>query len=161
MLHSIFSVLWAITSLGLFVVYGIPFILGLLLMFYMGFQPGAIFSWSGRMNRLSYLVNHIIVAVVCCISALLFIPHLLTINLLGIVGLAASLFRILAINARRLHDIKLPGYWVLVMFAVSTIVNVIFSSAVLNDLIVLALMLIPARNNNNPYGPMPTKKVEF
>lgn len=161
MLHSIFSVLAAITSLGLFIVYGIPLILALLFMFYMGFQPGAIFSWNGRMNRLSYLVNHIIVAVVSCISVLLFIPHLLTINLLGIVGLAASLFRILAINAHRLHDIKLPGYWVLVMITVSTIVNVIFSNAVLNDLMILALVLIPARNSDNPYGPIPTKKVEF
>ena len=162
MLHSIFSVLWAITSLGLFVVYGIPLILGLLLMFYMGFQPGAIFSWSGRMNRLSYLVNYFIILIACVISVLLLVPDFLPIQLLGIVGVIGCLFRTLAVNARRFHDIKLPGYCSLILSVVTVILNSIPAPMhFIPDVIVLALVLIPARNNNNPYGPMPAKKIEF
>lgn len=74
MLHTIFSILGAITSLGLFIAYGIPLILGLLFMFYIGFQPGGIFAWSGRMNRLSYLVNYLIALIVYVLSLLLLTP---------------------------------------------------------------------------------------
>lgn len=162
MLHTIFSILGAITSLGLFIAYGIPLILGLLFMFYIGFQPGGIFAWSGRMNRLSYLVNYLIALIVYVLSLLLLTPDFLTIKLVGIVGLAGSTFRTLAINSRRFHDIKLPGYWALVLAVVTVILNSMFPTIrYVTDLIILALMLIPARNNNNPYGPMPTKKVEF
>lgn len=85
-MDSIFSVLKDITKAGfsvwMFLSFGLPLILSIIALFVCGFEEGSLFSWRGRMNRRSYLVNLIVIIFSTFISAFIFSTECPTITLL-------------------------------------------------------------------------------
>lgn len=125
-------------------------------------KPGGLFSWHGRMNRMSFFINLLIIigAYVLTLFLLFFaIEHDLFVVLMG--GgliLAMILIRSLCVTSRRFHDMGMPGYWSVILW----IFNLVFGSTgfgVVFGLIAdLAICLYPGKNESNKYG-LPTEGV--
>ena len=111
----------------------------------------ALFSYRGRLSRQSYLLG----------AALMLVMNIYIVlntvfadqndrDQMAVWGIALigfwffSLLAVLALSVKRLHDLDLPGIWVVCLFF--PIINMIF---------VITLMMKPGSQKTNEHGPPP------
>lgn len=168
-MDSIFSVLKDITKAGfsvwMFLSFGLPFILSIIALFVCGFEEGSLFSWRGRMNRRSYLVNLIVIIFTTFISAFIFFygmsNHYTVIFIFGAVTFLCSIFRSFAILARRLHDFNFSGMFGVALYLMSLVLGGFEFIRLLILFIDLLILIWPGDKLENKYGTAPISKVSF
>lgn len=168
-MDTIFQILKEITvagfSIWMFISFGLPLIISIIALFVSGFMEDGFLSWRGRQNRCSYLVNIIITYLALFLGTYIVgfaLSRDYTIfSMIGFIMLFLAIFRALAMTARRLHDLNLPG---VIAMAISAF-NIIFGDyefAQLCSLFIGVLLLIwPGNKNDNQYGEVPRSGVSF
>lgn len=152
-------------SIWMFITFGLPLIISIIALFVSGFLEDGFLSWRGRLNRCSYIVNIIIGYMASLLGYFIIafaLPRDYTIfSMFGFIVLFLALFRVLAMTARRLHDLNLPGVIALALYAF----NIIFENyefAQLCALFVEILIIIwPGNKLENQYGEAPVSGVSF
>lgn len=131
-----------------------------------GFGEGGLFSWKGRMNRLSFFINYLILLIFMIICA--YVPIFYGIEEksdiaigIGIVMLIFALLRSLSLVARRLHDLGISGIGAIVIWIFSGLARKSEIGSVICLLIQLIVMLYPGTAGENKYGCPPTKKISL
>lgn len=129
-----------------------------------GFGEGGLFSWKGRMNRLSLFINYLILLIFMIICA--YVPIFYGIEEksdiaigIGIVMLIFALLRSLSLVARRLHDLGISGIGAIVIWIFSGLAGKSEIGSVICLLIQLIVMLYPGTAGENKYGFPSTKKI--
>lgn len=131
-----------------------------------GFGEGGLFSWKGRMNRLSLFINYLILLIFMIICA--YVPIFYGIEEksdiaigIGIVMLIFALLRSLSLVARRLHDLGISGIGAIVIWIFSALAGKSEIGSVICLLIQLIVMLYPGTAGENKYGFPSTKKISL
>lgn len=131
-----------------------------------GFGEGGLFSWKGRMNRLSLFINYLILLIFMIICA--YVPIFYGIEEksdiaigIGIVMLIFALLRSLSLVARRLHDLGISGIGAIVIWIFSALAGKSEIGSVICLLIQLIVMLYPGTAGENKYGCPSTKKISL
>lgn len=131
-----------------------------------GFGEGGLFSWKGRMNRLSLFINYLILLIFMIICA--YVPIFYGIEEksdiaigIGIVMLIFALLRSLSLVARRLHDLGISGIGAIVIWIFSALAGKSEIGSVICLLMQLIVMLYPGTAGENKYGCPPTKKISI
>lgn len=131
-----------------------------------GFGEGGLFSWKGRMNRLSLFINYLILLIFMIICA--YVPIFYGIEEksdiaigIGIVMLIFALLRSLSLVARRLHDLGISGIGAIVIWIFSGLAGKSEIGSVICLLIQLIVMLYPGTAGENKYGFPSTKKISL
>lgn len=147
-----------------FLAFGLPLLFGILALTISGFSEGAFLAWTGRMNRLSFIVNSLIVYVSMFIGVLIFAYggaklNSMVLMILGGIIILLTLARFIAIVARRFHDFNLPGICALIFVAF----NILFGGFELGDAIGVfinfLLWVIPGNKSVNSYGDISEKRI--
>lgn len=132
-----------------------------------GFGEGGLFSWKGRMNRLSLFINYLILLtfmIICVYGPLLYygLKEKSDIAIgISIVMLILVLLRYLSLVARRLHDLGISGIGAIVIWIFSALAGKSEIGSVIYLLIQLIVMLYPGTAGENKYGCPPTKKISL
>lgn len=131
-----------------------------------GFGEGGLFSWKGRMNRLSLFINYLILLIFMIICA--YVPIFYGIEEksdiaigIGIVMLIFALLRSLSLVARRLHDLGISGIGAIVIWIFSGLAGKSEIGSIICLLIQLIVMLYPGTAGENKYGFPSTKKISL
>lgn len=131
-----------------------------------GFGEGGLFSWKGRMNRLSLFINYLILLIFMIICA--YVPIFYGIEEksdiaigIGIVMLIFALLRSLSLVARKLHDLGISGIGAIVIWIFSALAGKSEIGSVICLLIQLIVMLYPGTAGENKYGFPSTKKISL
>lgn len=131
-----------------------------------GFGEGGLFSWKGRINRLSLFINYLILLIFMIICA--YVPIFYGIEEksdiaigIGIVMLIFALLRSLSLVARRLHDLGISGIGAIVIWIFSGLAGKSEIGSVICLLIQLIVMLYPGTAGENKYGFPSTKKISL
>lgn len=168
-MNTIFEILKEVTAAGfsiwMFLTFGLPLILAIIAVFATGFSDDGFLSWSGRINRLSYLVNIVIAYVALFLGVFIVgfaLPHhYVVFSMGGFVILFLAILRSFAMTARRLHDLNLPGIIALALYAF----NIIFADydfAQLCSLFINILIFIwPGNKEDNQYGEIPDSGISY
>lgn len=132
-----------------------------------GFGEGGLFSWKGRMNRLSLFINYLILLtfMIICVSGPLLYYELkeksdIAIGI-SIVMLILVFLRYLSLVARRLHDLGISGIGAIVIWIFSALAGKSEIGSVICLLIQLIVMLYPGTAGENKYGFPSTKKISL
>ncbi len=146
-----------------FVSFGLPVILTVLYLFGIGFQRGGLFSWKGRMNRLSFVVHFFVIIFVSTICGFLWGHgrHSDLVMAIFILVAIMIILRSMVIIIRRLHDFGVSGVFYFIWLAF----NIIFRNYEIADLVGLfapfVLALVPGNNKENKYGEIPKNKIDI
>lgn len=142
--------IWAFLSFGL------PLILVVFAAFASGFSDGAIFSWHGRMGRLSYFLNQILAMAISVAGVFILVfsfqHKYMVIGALGGVLVVGTIFRSLAIGARRLHDFNLPGWPMILLVVFGLLFGSYDIAQAIQTFLCIALWVIPGTKDRNQYG---------
>lgn len=148
-------------EIGVFLAFGLPVLIGGIMFLLSCFEEGMIFTWKGRMNRLSFVVNWIIAAIGAVIGLVLLDMQGDVVTGIGITVTAAALLRILSLEARRFHDFGINGVAVLIHSILSFVLKGYEFGNIAGLFFTLVLCLYPGNKNSNAYGDVPEKKLSF
>lgn len=155
------NIFHGLIEIGVFLAFGLPVLIGGIMFLLSCFEEGMIFTWKGRMNRLSFVVNWIIAAIGAVIGLVLLDMQGDVVTGIGITVTAATLLRILSIEARRFHDFGVHGAAVLIHSMLSLALKGYEFGNVIGLLITLGLCLYPGNKEANAYGDVPAKNLSF
>lgn len=159
------SFLNGLTSIGLFLSFGLPVLIGAITIIIVGFDRGSFFSWDGRMNRKSFLINFVIVGVISFIGTLLVAYTInrsgIVLTIIGVFLIIISVLRYLSILARRLHDFNLKGIYALVFFIFNIVFGYYEIAHAIGTFLGLVVMVIPGSATDNDFGEKPSSKISI
>jgi uncharacterized membrane protein YhaH (DUF805 family) len=130
------------------------------------------FTWNGRANRKEYWLFMLVTMSV----AMLFLGVAIHLERFAVlwgygIWIVLCLLPSLAVTIRRLHDINLSGWWVLIFFAFSAVLEILWHVtkwdmwlvtnivAVVSNVAWLAAMLWKGNKGDNRFGPPPGGKI--
>lgn len=131
-----------------------------------GFGEGGLFSWKGRMNRLSFFINYLILLIfmIICVCALVYYGLEENSDIAIGIGVVVFIFvflRSLSLVARRLHDLGISGIGAIIIGIFSGLAGKSEIGSVICLLIQLIVMLYPGTAGENKYGFPSTKKISL
>lgn len=133
------------------------------------------FTFEGRMNRRSFIVNFLCLSIpIFFIFPLFFISQELAVFVAFIVWII-SFIRSLVLLLRRVHDLGHSGYVILATYGGSLLISLIsfmlqgsgvdlFISGIASIIFLgleLYVLFWPGQKFENKYGPVPEKKISF
>lgn len=168
-MDTIFEFLKQITlagfSIWMFITFGLPLIISIIALFVSGFLDDGFLSWRGRLNRCSYIVNIIIGSIASILGYLIIafaLPRDYTIfSMLGFIILFLAIFRVLAMTARRLHDLNLPGVIALALYAFNIIFEDYEFAQLCSFFVDILIIIWPGSKGENQYGEAPVSRISF
>lgn len=109
------------------------------------------FGWRGRLSRQSYMLGAILMVLiqVIIIAQILLVdnenePKLAMWGLILFASWIVSAYCLLAMTAKRLHDLDMPG----MLTAITLLPGI-------NSFFVIAMAVLPGSQNTNEHGPPP------
>ena len=153
-------------KLGLFFQFGLPILVGILVLIVSAFAPGSILSFCGRLSRKKYFLY------VLGDFALLMVGMLLAfwgeaqsmsaVMDVGLILAVVSFIFFYSLAARRLHDFGQSAWWCLALFVMFRLLpSGPDMKDALNLIIFAGLALIPGDKGNNRYGPDPLDPTNY
>lgn len=162
------SIIHGAIDIGMFFTFGLPVIvmgIGLIVvaikLFIFCFEEGNIFSFIGRTNRKSFVINFLLILLIGMLPAVIFC--VLAVKFKSIILLILTIFFVLcaviahyANLARRFHDFGQSAWWTLLIFAMGFFFNYEGSPfSLFCNLLFIVFALIPGTKGSNKYGADP------
>lgn len=159
------SFLVGVTKLGIFLYFGLPVIIGAIIIVISIFQSSSIFSPKGRINRKKYIAYLFYSMAIIIISSV--IVFTIRSNILIVVVIPAFILLtifILMNNIKRLHDLNCSGWIAIAAWLSSLFIN--FLDNQLLDIVSLifyipyfiALVFVKGTKGKNKYGEDPLEE---
>ena len=150
-----------LTEIGVFLAFGLPVLIGGIVFLIACFEEGMLLTWKGRMNRLSFVINLLITAIVLIIGLVLLEMQGDVTVVIGIIVTIIALLRMLSIEARRFHDFGINGAATLIHVVLSTALKGYEFGNLVGLLITLILCSYPGNKGSNSYGEVPEKRISI
>lgn len=117
------------------------------------------FFWTGRMNRISFLIHYFIVRTflifVRMITETRFEGGIHFYDPTGYVLIMLGAYRMMILTVRRAHDCGVSAYVVLACIAMSMAFHKTDLSSMIEYMLLIVVLLCPGEKRDNQYGRVP------